>query len=114
VRFRFLPDEAIRTLRYARSLAEPIPEPAVPTGYAIRSITGEGEVGALVTLHRAAFGTERLTTTEQLARMAAADYDPALDLVAVAPDGSLVAYRFCAICLDQRLHPRPAMTTESM
>jgi ribosomal protein S18 acetylase RimI-like enzyme len=89
--------QAIRTLRYARRLTEPIPEPALPAGYTIRSAVGAVEVEALVALHRAAFGTEHLTVAERLAWMAASSYDPALDLVAVAPDGSLAAYCFCAI-----------------
>ncbi len=89
--------QATRTLHYARSLAEPIPEPTLPAGYTIRPIAGAAEVEALVALHRAAFGTEYMTAAERLTWMAAPDYDPALDLVAVAPDGSLAAYCFCAL-----------------
>ena len=37
-------EQAVRTLRYARSLAEPIPEPALPAGYTIRPVAGEAEV----------------------------------------------------------------------
>jgi mycothiol synthase len=88
---------AVRTLRYARSLAEPIPEPTLPADYTIRPVAGETEVEALVTLHRAAFGTRHMTVAERLTWMRAPDYDLVLDLVAVAPDGSLAAYCFCAI-----------------
>jgi ribosomal protein S18 acetylase RimI-like enzyme len=88
---------AVRTLRFVRPLAEPIPEPTLPAGYTIRPVAGETEVEALVALHRAAFGTEHMTAAERLTWMRAPDYDPALDLVAVAPDGSLAAYCFCAI-----------------
>lgn len=87
----------VRTLHYARPLTEPIPEPALPRGYVIRPVAGEAEVEALVALHRAAFGTEHMTAAERLTWMRAPDYDPALDLVAVAPDGSLAAYCFCAL-----------------
>jgi ribosomal protein S18 acetylase RimI-like enzyme len=64
-------------------------------------VLGENEVPALVELHRAAFGTEHMTADERLGWMHAADYDPALDLVAVAPDGSLAAYCFCAIYREE-------------
>lgn len=94
-------EQGVRTLHYARTLTEPIPEPALPQGYVIRPVTGEAEVAALVALHRAAFGTEQMTAAERLIWMAAADYDPALDLVAVAPDGSLAATCFCAIYREE-------------
>jgi len=94
-------EQEIRTLRYARSLAEPIPAPMLPAGYVIRPIADAAEVEAVVALHRAAFGTEHMTVAERLTWMAAADYDPSLDLVAVAPDGSLAAYCFCAIHRDE-------------
>ena len=96
-------EEAVHTLRYARPLAEPIPEPTLPAGYTIRPVAGEAEVIALVALHRAAFGTEHLTAGERLTWMRASDYDPALDLVAVAPDGSLAAYCFCVIHQEENL-----------
>ncbi len=95
--------QPVRTLRFVRSLAEPIPAPSMPAGYTIRSIMGESEVPALVTLHRAAFGTGRMTDAERLAWMRTPDYDPGLDLVAVAPDGSLAAYCFCAIHAEDNL-----------
>ena len=108
-------EELARTLRYARTLTEPIPEPALPMGYLIRPVAGEAEVEALVALHRAAFGTEHLTTAERLTWMRASDYDPALDLVAVAPGGSLAAYCFCAIHREEnRLSGRNDGTTDPM
>ncbi len=54
-------EQAVRTLHFARPLTEPIPEPALPAGYVIRPAAGEAEVPALVSLHRAAFGTEHMT-----------------------------------------------------
>jgi hypothetical protein len=47
--------------------------------------------------HRAAFGTEYLTVEERLATMREPEYDPELDLLAVAPDGRLAAYCMCFI-----------------
>jgi ribosomal protein S18 acetylase RimI-like enzyme len=108
-------EAAHRTLRFVRALAEPIPAPALPPGYTIRPIAGAAEVAALVALHRAAFGTEQMTAAERLAWMAAADYDPALDLAAVAPDGSLAAYCFCAIHREEnRLSGRAEGVTDPL
>ena len=70
---------------------------------------------ALVALHRAAFGTEHMTVAERLSWMHAQDYDPALDLVAVATDGSLAAYCFCAIHRkDNRLSGRHDGVTDPL
>ena len=106
---------AVRTLRFEHPLAEPIPEPTLAAGYAIRPVAGEAEVAALVALHRAAFGTEHMTVAERLSWLHAQDYDPALDLVAVAPDGSLAAYCFCAIHReDNRLSDRHDGVTDPL
>ena len=87
----FTPMET-RSLHLVRSLVEPIPEPQLPAGFTIRSVSGEHEATALVALHRAAFGTQNLTVEARLAWMRVSEYDPELDLVAVAPDGTLAAY----------------------
>ena len=108
-------EQGVRTLRFARSLAEPIPAPELPAGYAIRPVTGEAEVAALVALHRAAFGTQHMTAAERLSWMRSPNYDPDLDLVAVAPDGSLVAYCFCAIDQEaNRISNRNAGVTDPL
>lgn len=92
--FQALPE---RSLHLVRRLAEPIPPPQVPPGFAIRPAAGEQEIDALVALHHAAFGTENLSSEDRLSWMCTPDYDPNLDLVAVAPDGRLAAYCFCGI-----------------
>lgn len=92
--FQMLPE---RSLHLVRRLAEPIPAPQVPPGFAIRPAAGEQEIEALVALHRAAFGTENLSSDDRLSWMRTPDYDPDLDLVAVAPDSRLAAYCFCGI-----------------
>jgi len=89
------------TLHFARSLSDPIPEPQVPEGFSIRHVEGEHEVEALVALHRAAFGTENMTVEGRLSWMCTPDYDPELDLVAVAPEGALVAYVFCSVSEEE-------------
>lgn len=87
-------------LYFARQLAEPIPEPQVPDGFIIRSLD-LSEEPAWVALHQAAFGTQNMTLEYRQAMSGMPGYDPALDLVAVAPDGTLAAYVFGAIYAEE-------------
>jgi ribosomal protein S18 acetylase RimI-like enzyme len=80
------------TLKYGRMLAGPLPAPKLPLGFAIRPVGGEQEVDAYVALHRAAFGTQHMQAEERRALMHDPAYMPELDLVAVAPDGTLAAF----------------------
>ncbi len=89
------------TISMRRDLGQPIPAPALPTGFTIRSIKGEEEAQALAELHRAAFGTDYVTTEVRQTWMRVPDYDPDLDLVAVAPDGTFAAYCMCSISNEQ-------------
>jgi mycothiol synthase len=89
--------EPIRSLKYSRSLAEPIDEFPFPPGFSVRFVTGESEVEALVALHRAAFGTDNMTVEERLAIMRAPQYIPDLDFVAVAPNDDLSAFCICGL-----------------
>jgi ribosomal protein S18 acetylase RimI-like enzyme len=93
--------QAIRTLRFVRPLVDPLPDPQLPPGFIIRSVAGEYEIEALVALHRAAFGTDNMTIEERRAMMSVPDYDPALDLVAVAPDGRLAGFCVCGIPVEE-------------
>ncbi len=95
-RHGFVPQE-IRTLRLIRPLDQPIPAPQLPAGFQIRSVAGDQEVEALVTLHRAAFGTQNMTVKERLSMMHTPEYDPELDLLVTAPDGRLAAYCLVSI-----------------
>ncbi len=89
--------EPVRSLHYRRSLEGPLPDCPLPDGFSLRAVHGEEEVEALVALHRAAFGTENMTVDQRLAIMRAPQYDPALDLVALAPDGELAAFVICGL-----------------
>ena len=71
----------------------------LPPGFTIRPAGGAAEAEAWVVLHRAAFGTERMELEERLAMLAEPEYDPQLDLVAVAPDGSDI-YLFAEGVID--------------
>jgi len=93
--------QEISSLHMVRPLDEPIPTPQVPVGFTVRHVAGEKEAEALVALHRAAFGTENMTVAERLAMMRGREYDAALDLLAVAPDGRLAAYCMCSISQEE-------------
>lgn len=92
--------ENFRSLRYERSLNEPIVEYEFPLGFIVRCVEGKQEVENLVSLHRAAFGTENMTIEERLAIMNAPQYERDLDFVAIAPDGELAAFCICEIDED--------------
>lgn len=89
------------TISMHRNLNEPISNPFLPSGFTIRSVTGEEEAEALARLHRLAFGTDYVTTEVRLTWMRVPEYDPSLDLVVVASDGTLAAYCMCSISHEQ-------------
>jgi ribosomal protein S18 acetylase RimI-like enzyme len=91
------------SLALSRPLAEPLPEPSLPPGFTIRPFAWEPEVEEWVRLHRLAWGTENMTVAERRAMLGTPFYDPALDLVAVAPDGSLAAYCVCWFSPEENL-----------
>ncbi|MFN8490700.1 MAG: GNAT family N-acetyltransferase [Caldilineaceae bacterium] len=100
--------EPTSNLHLQRSLGEAIPTPHLPPGFTIRPVTGEQEVEQIVELHRAAFGTENMTVAYRLAMMRVPDYDPTLDLIAVAPDGQWVAFCLASISqADNHQAPQP-------
>lgn len=86
-----------RTLQYSRSLSEPITVHPLPPGFSLRCVAGEHEVEAIVSLHHAAFGTEKMKVEHRLAIMHAPLYERELDLVAVAPNRELAAYCICRV-----------------
>jgi len=89
------------TISMRRDLDEPIPDSVLPAGFTIRSVEGEEEAEALAELHRLAFGTDFVTTEARLTWMRVPEYDPNLDLVAIAPDGTFAAYCMCSISNEQ-------------
>lgn len=71
-----------------------------PPGFHIRPIMGESEVGAYVELHRSVFESKNMTADWRLRTLLRPEYQPELDLVAVAPDGRLAAFCICWISED--------------
>jgi GNAT superfamily N-acetyltransferase len=80
-----------------RPLTDPIPEPQLSQGFVIRPIAGIHEAESVAAMHRAAFGTEYMTTENRLVIMGTSGYDPSLDLLAIAPTGEIAAYCSCSV-----------------
>jgi len=88
-------------IRYSRDLNLPIPEPKLLEGFVIQSVQNEGQVAQRAKLHYEAFEFESvnvpysLVEEKQRRSMRMPGYDPQLDLVVVAPDGTWVAECMC-------------------
>jgi ribosomal protein S18 acetylase RimI-like enzyme len=87
----FSPDEW-SYVHMARRLDEPIFKPVLPEGFRIRPLAGEAEIEAYVAMHRATFGSANMTAEWRRSTLRDPHYVPELDLVAVAPDETLVAF----------------------
>jgi len=85
------------SLFLTRDLSKPISKPELPQGFVIRPIKGIEEAEAVASTHRAAFGTEYMTTERRIAIMSTSQYDSSLDLVVIAPDGTIAAYCSCSV-----------------
>jgi GNAT superfamily N-acetyltransferase len=85
------------TIRMMRDLSQPIPEPALPQGFLIRPIAGVQEAETVAAMHRAAFGTDYMTTENRLTIMQTSEYDSSLDLIVAAPDGTIAANCICSV-----------------
>jgi mycothiol synthase len=81
-----------------RPLEGPLTAPALPEGFGIRPLAGEGEVAAYAELHRRAFDSTSMTPEWRARTLRMPGYRADLDLVAVAPDGRLAG--FCVGWLD--------------
>lgn len=75
-----------------RAIDDLIPETAPPEGLVIRPLAGEVEVDAYVAIHRAAFDSTNMTSEWRRETLKHPLYSPELDLVAMAPDGTLAAF----------------------
>lgn len=82
--------------RMARSLTEPIPQPQLPAGYQIRPLQGKAEIAAWVEMFNQSFidhwNFHPLTVENRAHWLTESSYRRELDLVAVAPDGTLAAF----------------------
>lgn len=78
-----------------REFSPVLPENMLPEGYKIRSLSGKSEVRDYVALHRLVFQSESMTEDWRQRTLSHPDYQPELDLMVEAPDGSLAA--FCVL-----------------
>jgi mycothiol synthase len=84
-----------REVNLMRSLADPIPAPATPTGCQIRAVAGASEVSNRASVQREVWHpwTVGNVSDDDYARlMRLPGYDRDLDIVAVAPNGVMAAY----------------------
>lgn len=79
------------TVRLARRLNEPLPNAGIPPGFVVRHVAGEHEAPEYVALYRDAMDARAATVEWRLSVIREPEYDPELDLVAVAPDGTWAA-----------------------
>lgn len=92
-------------LRMARSLHDPIPEPMLPDGFAIRSVAGMGEARDWIEMFNQSFidhwNHHDKTVEERLHWMSESMYSAERDLIAVASDGTMAAFAFCMINAEE-------------
>jgi mycothiol synthase len=85
----------------ARPLDQPINAMPLPEGFTIRPLDGESELAAWVETFNLSFidhwNHHDMTVERRLHWMKSLDYRPELDLVAIAPDGTLAAFSYCII-----------------
>jgi ribosomal protein S18 acetylase RimI-like enzyme len=74
-----------------RSLVEPVEEPELPAGYALRQV-GDEDVARRVEVHRAAFHPSKVTVSGYRVLRGLPPYRADLDVVVEAPDGRFAAY----------------------
>ena len=91
-----------RILLFSRELTGSNEYPVFPPGYSWRTVLPGDAVESLVDLHRAAFGTEKMTVELRQAIMNAPQYEMDLDLLALAPDGSLAGFCICSVNEDNK------------
>jgi len=98
----FLLDDDYQYVQMLHPLTNPLPKPMLPAAFMIRPIAGEREVNSYVELHRAAFESTSMTPDWRLRTLFTPQYQPELDIVAVALDGSLAG--FCVGWLNAEHH----------
>jgi ribosomal protein S18 acetylase RimI-like enzyme len=79
---------------HRQSLAKELPAVSIPDGFAVRPVR-EDELEERVAIHREVWHPSKVTLESYKQLRAAPGYDPELDIVAVAPDGTMAAYAIC-------------------
>jgi len=74
-----------------RSLAEPVPEPVLPAGFTVRTATPD-DAEQLAAIRNNAFGGSWTGAVYHNQVMCSPGYDPAHELIVIAPDGRIAAF----------------------
>jgi len=93
-RLGFVPGEPLY-LHLERDLIDPIPLPSLPAGFGVRHVSGETEFAERVAIHREVWHPSKVTLDAYRRMRTKVGYDPELDLVAWAPDGTAASYCIC-------------------
>lgn len=94
-------------LRMGRALDLPIPMPAFPDGFTLRTLNLACELDEWLTLYADAFGPRESQLRMWRAFRADPDYDNALDLVVADCDGRLAAVCTCSVAQAELAAIRP-------
>jgi mycothiol synthase len=81
-------------VRFHQPLDMPMTVPRLPPGFTVRHVT-EADFAERVALHREVWAGSRVTVNSYRGMRAVMGYLPDLDIVAVAPDGTLASYCIC-------------------
>jgi len=85
-------------------LEAPLDAPSLPSGFQVRTIIGLSEAAARAAVHRAAFGSNRVSSEVYAHLMRGAHhYRPELDVVAVTPEGEFAAMALGWLDPDNRV-----------
>jgi ribosomal protein S18 acetylase RimI-like enzyme len=91
-------------LHLFRELDAPLDTPSLPRGFQVRTVAGLSEAAARAAVHRAAFGSEWVSTEVYAHLMRSArHYRPELDVVAVSPEGEFAAMALGWLDPDNRV-----------
>jgi mycothiol synthase len=105
-RIAFLEREGFQPIRYffrmERSLQDPIPAPGLPEGFTLYSMNDEQDIHAWVDMFNQSFidhwNHHEMTLEEYFHGIRhGPNYQPELDLVAIAPDGTFAAFCYSEI-----------------
>lgn len=94
-RHGFAPTNEHAMLFMQRDLALPIPDASLPAGWTVRHVGGEAEYQERVDTHREVYHPSRVTLEAYRRLRTVSGYTPALDLVAVSPEGRFGSYCIC-------------------
>lgn len=86
----------------SRSVKIPVLDYELPSGLIIRSLAGENEVVENVKLHQTVFESKNMTVDWRLRTLHHSNYRKELDLVAISPNGRIIA--FCVCWLNTELN----------